>query len=296
MNTLILGKGYIGNYLKTQLSVPTLSTIHISKKDLDYTNPYVLEKFIAKKEFKWIINCTGYTGVPNVDACEDNKEVCYYYNVTVPLYLTKVANKYNIPIIHIGSGCVYTGYDKAYTEFDKTNFGADTFESSFYSKTKDTFEKLSSDMKRYVFRIRIPFNDVVEPKNYLYKLYKYNNLISCKNSITDVSCLTKFVHDFITLKDNSKKEIYNYGNGIFNITNPGAVEAKSVTELMKQYGLVNPEWNFVSIEEANFRVARSNCILHSDVLQKFNMELPNIDIVLNKNIKAFANTMLTKVS
>jgi dTDP-4-dehydrorhamnose reductase len=59
----------------------------------------------------------------------------------------------NTPVIHIGSGCVYSGYDKIYSEEDTPDFGSDSYESSFYSKTKDAFEKLSRHMDRYIFRI-----------------------------------------------------------------------------------------------------------------------------------------------
>ena len=34
--------------------------------------------------FDVVINASGYTGRPNVDACEDNKDDTWYYNVTVP--------------------------------------------------------------------------------------------------------------------------------------------------------------------------------------------------------------------
>lgn len=290
-NILVLGKGYIGNYLYKNLNV-NFNIIQQSKKDIDYRNPYILEKYLNDNNFDWIINCSGYTGVPNVDSCEDNREECYYYNVTVPLYITKVANKLNIPIIHIGSGCVYTDYKKVYTEKDLTNFGAANFESSFYSKTKDTFEKLSSEFERYIFRIRIPFNEVVESKNYLYKLLNYNNLISYKNSITNVNDLINFIEKFVEIKqskDSKLQEIYNYS--VFNVTNNGAISAYEVVKLFKKYDLENPNWKFIETNEANFRVARSNCVLDSIPLQKFNLTLPDVHVKIEECIKIYANTI-----
>jgi dTDP-4-dehydrorhamnose reductase len=288
-NILVLGKGYISSYV-----VPTLNknntVFNFSKKELDYTNPKTLTTYLKTNKTDWIINSSGYTGNPNVDACEDHKEECYHYNVTVPLYITKVANHFDIPIIHIGSGCVYTGYEKVYTETDNTNFGASDFESSFYSKTKDTFEKLSSDLKRYIFRIRIPFNGVIEPKNYLCKLLKYDNLISCKNSITNVEDLTNFIKQFIEIKqssDNNIKQIYNHS--IFNIVNNGSITAYEITQIMKKYDLNNPNWKFVDISDAKFKVARSNCVLESNILQKYNLTLPNVYGRIEESIKQIAN-------
>jgi dTDP-4-dehydrorhamnose reductase len=276
MNILILGKGYIGNYIAKGSAEHNLT--HLGKNDLDYFNPDVLKFYLGNYEFDWIINCSGYTGKPNVDACEYEKESCYYYNVTVPLYITKVANELNIPIIHIGSGCIYTGYDKEYTENDPSNFGADCVDSSFYSKSKDAFEKLSSSLDRYIFRIRIPFNGVPEAKNYLYKLLHYDNLISMPNSVTNVDDLVDFTFKFI----DKKPEL-----GIYNVTNTGSIEARNLVSLLRDENIENEKWKFVSIEEANFKVARSNCVLNTDKIKKIGLDLPDINGSIMRAIKEY---------
>jgi dTDP-4-dehydrorhamnose reductase len=294
-NILIIGKGYISKYVKPCLE-KNHNIFHISKKTLDYTNPSNLEKYLENKNINWIVNCSGYTGVPNVDACEDHKEECYFYNVTVPLYITNTSNKFDIPVIHIGSGCVYSGYYKVYTELDSTNFGAGDYESSFYSKTKDAFEKISSDLKRYIFRIRIPFNGVVEPKNYLYKLLNYDTLISYKNSITNTDDLVNFIKWFIEIEDGTDNELKNiYNNSVFNVVNNGAIDGYEVTQIMQKYNLSNPNWKFVSAEEANFRVQRSNCVLESHYLEKFNLTLPSVYERMEESIQAYANSLNNKL-
>jgi UDP-glucose 4,6-dehydratase len=280
MKILILGKGYIGNYLAITEQNINHEIVHISKSDVNYEDPDIFENFLKKQSnnFDWIINCSGYTGRPNVEACEYNKETCYHYNVTVPLYITKIANRFRIPIIHIGSGCIYDGYSKQYTEDDLPNFGADSQFSSFYSKTKDTFEKLSEHLDRYIFRIRIPFNGIPEPKNYLWKLLHYNNLISELNSVTNIDDLRTFVYKFIE----KQRPL-----GIYNVTNKGYIEAKEVIEILKSYGLNNPKWNFVSIEDANFKVGRSNCILDTSKIENMCIELPDVKESLKKSINTY---------
>jgi len=282
MKILILGKGYIGNYLAKANEKHNI--VHISKSDLNYEDPDIFIKFLHKEsdypksQFDWIINCSGYTGRPNVEACETDKENCYHYNVTVPLYITKVANRLKIPIIHIGSGCIYDGYAKQYTESDLPNFGADAPSSSFYSKTKDAFEKLSAHLDRYIFRIRIPFNGVPESKNYLWKLLNYDNLISQQNSITNVDDLVNFVYKFIE---------ENRPLGIYNVTNRGSIEAKEVVEILKSYGLGNPNWSFVSVKDANFKVGRSNCKLDTSKIENLELGLPSVKDSIEKAIKEY---------
>jgi 3,5-epimerase/4-reductase len=283
MKILIIGKGYIGNNLVNNNTEHDI--VHISKNDIDYTNPVELSKFLSLDTFDWIINCTGFTGTPNVDGCEDHKEECYHYNVTVPLYLTRVANAFNIPIVHIGSGCVYTGYTKFYTEDDLTNFGADSYDSSFYSKTKDAFEKLSAHLQRYILRIRIPFNGIPEPKNYLWKLLHYNDLISMQNSITNVDDLMEFVYKFIKLKPDT---------GVYNVVNTGSIDARSIIAKLREKGLENEEWRFIDIQAANFRVARSNCVLSTEKIQKIGLQLPDINESIDKAIKEYSNKVFRK--
>jgi dTDP-4-dehydrorhamnose reductase len=276
MKILILGKGYIGNYLAAAETKHELT--HIGKTDLDYSNPQIFVPYLKGSRFDWIVNCSGFTGKPNVDSCEDHKEACYHYNVTIPLYITKVANEMKIPIIHIGSGCVYSGYTKKYTESDPTNFGADCFDSSFYSKTKDAFEKLSSALDRYIFRIRIPFNGVPESKNYLYKLLHYDDLISAENSVTNVDDLVAFTFKFIEKKPQL---------GIYNVVNTGSVDARTIVSKLRDSNLENKNWRFIEIEEANFRVARSNCVLSTEKIKKLNLELPCINESMMRSIEQY---------
>jgi dTDP-4-dehydrorhamnose reductase len=283
MKILILGKGYIGNYLAKANKEHDI--VHISKSDVNYEDPDTFVKFIhneskyPKPHFDWIINCSGYTGRPNVEGCETDKENCYHYNVTVPILLTKFANKLNVPIIHIGSGCIYDGYTKWYSEEDLANFGSDSQYSSFYSKTKDAFEKLSAHLNRYIFRIRIPFNGIPESKNYIWKILNYNKLISHQNSITNVDDLVEFVYKFVE----EKRPL-----GIYNVTNKWGIEAKDVVQMMKKYGLENPNWEFVSIKDAQFKVGRSNCLLDTSKIEELGLGLPDVKESLEKAIKEYS--------
>ena len=87
----------------------------------------------AYPRFDVAVNCSGYTGKPNVDACEDEKWKCWEYNVTAPVRTAETLNLFRIPVIHISSGCIYEG-DEFFTEDHMPNFGLYTDHSSFYSK------------------------------------------------------------------------------------------------------------------------------------------------------------------
>ena len=156
---IILGKGYIGNYLKRHLERYNCNdVIHISKKDVNYENPIEFQNFLNINYCSdwWVINCTGFTGTPNVDGCEDYKQECYHYNVTVPLYITKVCNDMNMRVIHIGSGCVYSGYDKIYTEEEHIN----------QAKVSESVKQVYKDLRERILNIGGDIN-IVPLKSYV---------------------------------------------------------------------------------------------------------------------------------
>ena len=110
----------------------------------------------------------------------------------------------------------------------------------------------------------------------------YDNLISHTNSITNVDDLVSFIYKFI---ENPPK---NYIGGTYNVTNKGSIEAKEVVEIMKKYGLENPNWKFVSIPEAKFKVERSNCVLSTTKIEDVGLGLPDIKDSIEKAVKEYS--------
>lgn len=287
-NVLILGKGFIGNSLFEHLSNKVFNLSLFSKKELDYTNEDVLDKHLLSLQKRnlpdIIINASGYTGVPNVDACESDKDNCFKYNVNVPLSIVRVANKHKIPVIHIGSGCIYSGYEKEYSEEDIPDFGLYNPNSSFYSKCKHISEMVLDQSVVYIFRIRIPFEAKPSRKNYLTKLLNYDKLINCKNSITSVSDLCVFTEKFIAIHK-------TLPGGIYNVVNEGSVTAEQVVDILKKYGLENKNWEYIKVSDLNTIAQRSNCVLSTEKIRNFNIQLPNAIESIERDIKKYSELL-----
>jgi dTDP-4-dehydrorhamnose reductase len=285
-NILLLGKGYIGSSLSDYLvSKSDIKSNIYSKKDLNYLDFNTLNKYLQQNQsikIDYIINCAGYTGRPNVEGCENDKETCWKYNVKLPIVLTEIASYWNIPIIHISSGCVYTGYEKDFSEDDEPNFGIHNKDSSFYSKTKHACELSLKNSNSYILRIRMPFSYKSSERNYIDKILKYDNLISYKNSLTNIDDLNEFIYKFISLEN---KPEY----GIYNVTNQGYATAKQIVEILKKYNLQNKNWKFLDQNQMNFKVSRSNCVLSTEKIKKLNLELPNIYYSMENSIKNYDN-------
>ena len=72
MNVLILGKGFIGQKLHNSLLDKDVASDCFSKAKLDYTNHWKLVTYLTQNPTDIIINASGYTGVPNIDAAEND--------------------------------------------------------------------------------------------------------------------------------------------------------------------------------------------------------------------------------
>ena len=113
----------------------------------------------------------------------------------------------------------------------------------------------------YLWRLRIPFDNIESPRNYLTKLIRYENLLEASNSISQ---LDEFVA--ATFACWEKRVPF----GTYNVTNPGYVTTREVVELIKESGLSTKTFNFFK-DESEFMVKaaktpRSNCIMSSGKL------------------------------
>lgn len=288
-NVLIIGNGFVGSKLKKYLSeVPDVNVHHVFS--LNYFDPKHIQNSIENKivnsKIDWVINCVGYTGSPNVDGCEDNKQDTWYLNVTFPSMLANICNRYESNLINISSGCIYTGYEKAFTEKCEPNFGLWTPESSWYSKSKHACEMSFANYENvFNFRIRMPVTgNLNEKKNYLTKILKYNNLIDYKNSKTVINDLLSFTYNFIV-----RNKTNSLPSGNYNVVNPEPLTTKDVVEILDGYEFWNPNWQWIDLEKLyeSTKCGRSNCVLDNE----YTTEITGITLPTEKEsiIKALDN-------
>ena len=259
MNILILGKGYVGNYLNDRLQA-IASVDFENKRWFNYTNARILNKRFKEKKYDYVINCSGFTGRPNVYQGEQEKELCYKLNTFVPLKVSNICKLHNINYIHISSGCIYNGYEKQYTEDDEPNFGLFNEESSTYSKRKHAYE-LGCDYC-ITLRVRMPFCDELHERSILTKLLNYDKLVNYVNSKTYIPDLLDFIELLVRGEYETKAKI------LLNFVNPKPLGTDQVTHIMQDCGLHNTNWEWVLFEELNTRANRSNCVLSTTKLEE----------------------------
>ena len=262
---LLGGSGYVGQAYQKLLTTKGIPFKNLKRKNIDYTDVATLVKALRTDKPDFLINSAGYTGKPNVDACETDKTNCLFGNAILPGRIAEACEATNTPWGHVSSGCIYTGSREDGTEFteaDAPNFTFRQNNCSFYSGTKALGEEiLKNPANVYLWRLRIPFDNIESPRNYLTKLIRYENLLEASNSISQLD-------EFVAATFACWEKRIPFGT--YNVTNPGYVTTREVVELIKERGLSTKTFNFFKDESEFMAIAaktpRSNCIMSSEKL------------------------------
>lgn len=281
---LLGGSGYVGAAFERLLSRRGCAFTILRRSDFDYTDEAKLTGLLRREKPAFLINAAGYTGKPNVDACELNKAECLAANAVLPGLIAKACEAANIPWGHVSSGCIYSGSrpdGSGFTELDPPNFSFRSNHCSFYSGTKALGEEiLAAYPNAYIWRMRIPFNEIDSPRNYLSKLMHYERLLDAENSITQ---LDEFAVAAISCWE--KRIPF----GIYNVTNPGVVTTREVVDLIKKSGLSDKSFQFFKDEDEFMKVTcgtpRSNCLLDSGKLAEAGIPMTEVHDAIERDLR-----------
>lgn len=281
---LLGGSGYVGHAYQALLTRKNIPFRNLRRAELDYSNRDVLRDALLRDKPEFLINAAGYTGKPNVDACELHKHECLFGNTVLPGIIAEACADAGVPWGHVSSGCIYTGArpdGSGFTETDTPNFTFRTNNCSFYSGTKALGEEvLSGKPNVYIWRLRIPFNNIDGPRNYLTKLLRYQRLLEATNSISQ---LEEFVA--ATFACWEKRVPF----GLYNVTNPGQVTTHEVVDLIKKAGVSNKEFVFFKDETEFMHTAaktpRSNCVMDASKLASVGIQMTEVHEAIARDLK-----------
>jgi dTDP-4-dehydrorhamnose reductase len=283
---LLGGSGYVGHAYQSLLTRKGIPFRNLRRAEVDYSNRETLTAALRREKPEFLINAAGYTGKPNVDACELHKHECLFGNAVLPGIVAEACVAAGVPWGHVSSGCIYTGArpdGSGFTETDTPNFTFRTNNCSFYSGTKALGEEVLADKANvYIWRLRIPFNNIDNPRNYLTKLIRYQRLLEATNSISQLEefCAATFAC--------WEKRI---PFGTYNVTNPGTVTTREVVELIRKAGVSNKEFSFFKDESEFMHVAaktpRSNCAMDSSKLARAGIAMTEVREALSRDLRAW---------
>lgn len=286
MILLLGGTGYIGQAFAAELERRKRPFIALSRREVDYTRFGLLLDYLKAKRPEFIVNAAGYTGKPNVDACEVAKADTLVGNTLLPQTIAHACAAMNIPWGHVSSGCIYSGAKiktgnqvlaekdmtkpemrklveqspeniLGFTETDTPNFSFRDGPCSFYSGTKALGEEgMTGIGQSYIWRLRIPFDEFDSARNYLSKVQRY---IKAYDNVNSISHRADYASACLDLWE--KRAAF----GIYNVTNPGFVTTRQVIGMIEK--TINPgkKFEFWANDEEFYKVAaktpRSNCVM-----------------------------------
>ena len=310
MIVLLGATGYIGQAFAKILRERNRPFIALSRKDLDYTRFDLLHAWLGEHKPEFLVNVAGYTGKPNVDACETAQADTLAGNALLPHMLAQACAATNTPWGHISSGCIFAGakilqdgtvrtekdmtkpemralVEKnpsavlGFTEADAPNFSFRDPPCSFYSGTKALGEEAIAGIgQSYVWRLRIPFDEFDSPRNYLSKVQRYSKVYDNVNSISHRADYARACLDLWDLRAPF---------GIYNVTNPGFVTTRHVVEQIQKILKPARKFEFWESDEEFYKVAaktpRSNCVMDAGKLISAGVKIRGVEEALEDSLK-----------
>ncbi len=308
---LLLGaRGYIGRAFANELRRRGDSFIPLTRKAVNYADFNLLFEYVRKLQPEFIINAAGYRGSPNVDACELAREETLFANTLLPQTIARVCSMTNTPWGHVSSANIYTGAKvleggtmriekdlnrpelrrllvehpesiHGFTEWDEPNFCFRQLPCNFYSGTKALAEDAIRGIGRsYIWRPGMPFNELEEPGNFLWRIQQYPKVY---DSVNPMSQVEDFVRACLNLWERRAPF------GIYNVVNPGAITTRQAVEMIQR--ILKPDRRFEfwknDGEFYHFRARtwRSNCILDVAKLLATGVEIRPAEEALEDSLR-----------
>ena len=310
MILLLGGTGYIGEAFARELARRGQDFVPLARKDVDYTRFDALLKFLRERKPEFVVNAAGYTGKPNVDACELHKADTLQGNTLFPATVAHACAAAGLPWGHVSSGCIYSGAKvtisdqtraekdltrpelralveespekiHGFTEMDAPNFSFRDGPCSFYSGTKALGEEAIAGIgQSYVWRLRIPFDEFDNARNYLSKVQRYAKVYDNVNSI---SHRADFVRACLDLWERRAPF------GIYNVTNPGFVTTRHVVEQIGKFLKPPRKFEFWQNDAEFYKVAaktpRSNCVMDCSKLLATGVKIRGVEEALEDSLR-----------
>ena len=228
-------------------------------------------------------------------------------NTVLPQVIARVCSLTRTPWAHLSSGSIFSGakvvdnghsapaVDLAapetralfsahpdrfhgFSEADEPNF---SFRSAgtFYSGTKALAEEaLSAEEQCYIWRFRLPFNEVDDPGNYLSQLHTRQRLHEALNSFSQVD---ECAHACLELWE--KRATY----GIYNVVNPGMMSTRQVLQLVQRYLKPPRHLRLLVYEESadGELASHPDCLLDCSKLLRTGVRLREVHEAMEKSLR-----------
>jgi dTDP-4-dehydrorhamnose reductase len=224
---LLLGSsGYVGSEFREQL------------KQRRWPFECLSHKFFEAGAVQGVtiaVNCAAFIPLPSVSLCDKQPKETIKGNVFFPSLVTKACKEAGIPVMHLSTACLY---DEA-REYEETDIPMRGFgqHCGMYVGSKLVAEEIVSDYERHwIARIRLPFDEQDNNKNYLSKVKQYPQVYDHLNTLCHRADIVKAMLDMIEQKAPF---------GTYHVCNPGSISAREIVSKMTYAGIIKQPKTFI---------------------------------------------------
>jgi len=240
---ILIGHGYIGSAFAKELRKRCYHFSHFCHEELvGFEN--------ARRIFRTfrpdlVINCAAFIPRPSVSLCDQNPAETIKGNVLFPSSICDAAADQGAAFAHISTACLWSD-GELHSEDDPPQ-RAFTGHCGFYVGTKMLAEEMvRRHPEHFIWRIRLPFDEYDDPRNYLRKLANFKEVYDHDNSLSHRG---DFVRACLDLWDVRA----NYGT--YNVVNPGSVKATDAIARLLDKGICHAPPKIIRFAQGDSKVS-----------------------------------------
>ena len=281
MITLVTGSnGQLGKTLNS-ITENNKQFIYLDKDELDITKENKLQEVILKYKIKSIVNCAAYT---DVNRAETEKEKAFEINSIAVLRIAKLAEKYNLRVIHISTDYVYGGLNKSEISEDEI-----INPQNYYglSKSEGDNNIIKSKSDSIVIRTSWLYSrfgknfvkNIIEKANDKDSINVVDDQFGCPTNAVD---LAEAILKILRFKDriDSKSKVYNFSN-------LGYTSWYNFAKYIIKQNKIECSVNKIKSNAINQRTKRPKFTItdKTKIIAAFNIEIPHWKESLKKFLK-----------
>lgn len=265
---LLLGSsGYIGSEFVQELLCRQYKWSGMSREV--YTDRIRFYSVISTNRdlVSLVINCAAFIPRNGGSICDNDPGETIKANLLLPSNISRICMDFGIPIMHVSTGCLWSD-GKTHSEDDPPQ-RAFKGDSGFYIGTKVLAEEeVRKCPAHYIVRVRLPFDEFDNHRNYLTKISKYGTIFDHCNSLSHRRDFVKACLDLWSI---------SAPFGTYNVTNPGSMKATDICSELIRRGIRKD----MPVIERN---RPGDCILSVDKLLNSGVKIRTVEEAMRESL------------
>lgn len=281
---VLIGHGYIASAFADKMRKENKEFVQLSHSSC-YTFQKAQESFLSvpDRANATVINCCAFIKNGRADDCEDDKANTWLGNFAFPLTISHACEVLGMPFLHVSTACLYhtTKCGDGWTEEDPPQLSyRNRQDCGTYVASKALAEEaIAGNQKLWIARVRLPFDNIDHPRNYLSKLRNYDKVFDNCNTLAHR-------YEFVSACLQMIEQRIPYGT--YNVMNRGAIWAHDIIAMMNKIPSLAREfvyWDHQEFMSTMARTPKSNCCISSQKLASAGIVMREVSDAVESSLR-----------